>query len=213
MPHSKDNVASNNKNISDVENLTSSFEENFVHNCEIVYATSNITFYNNNNKNMQQPQNNKIITTFAIKYKNNPVEFHDAVNNTEISNVKLSNDFCKSAVGYYNDVNNYTDSQQIEDKAKKASFHSGAIKFYLYAMLALLFVNFVAIFLVWRYKSKYDYYKSQYEFNDDEWWQAAGANKTIIAFAILLAFGVILFVTWHCTIDAPINEHVENITK
>ena len=55
--------------------------------------------------------------------------------------VFLSDKFCVDAVGYYKDVNSYTDSQKIKDQTEEALFHSTFVKVYLCFVTAL----FVAI--------------------------------------------------------------------
>ena len=205
LPHSLDNVDIDNNDSTSIWSI----EEKFVHYCTISSATSNVTFYNNSSNKDSPQTNNKIATEFTICYLNSKKnKFDNVANKAEVSNVKLSNNFCDEAVGYYNDVNSYTDSQQIEDDAKKAIIDSGAVIIYLCLMATLLFITLVAI-IIKHWICKYNLFKREY----GNPLTNSVKNNPLIAFTILFALATILFVTWYSTIDVPINEHFENVTK
>jgi hypothetical protein len=123
-------------------NLPLSIGEKFVQYCSFV-GKSDVSF---NDVNNNKPRN-KIITSFAICYKNNNNIVSDNIATpAEITNIKVSNDFSKNAIACYYNVNKYTtDSKKIKIDAENALFHSLWIKVFFGLTCAYLLIIVIVI--------------------------------------------------------------------
>ena len=150
IPHDSNVITLNkvitNNDENDISDSKLSLVEKFVHYCTIC-ATSEINFTNNDHST-NEALANEITTKFKICYKNNAkCMFDNVAETTQITNVSLSDTFCFDAVGYYNDVNNYTDSQKIKDYADDALIHTTFVKVYFCIIITLLIAIFTIIVL------------------------------------------------------------------
>ena len=201
VPHSANNVPTGTKITDNNSNSDSTWtiEEKFVHYCNISSATSHVTFYNSNTKN-------EITTSFIVGYANSQFAFDAIAEKTKISDIKLSNNFCNDAVGYYNDVNKFVDSKKIEKVGEEATVCSGYVITWLIAMGVLL-IAIIALICLKRYINK----KRGQEYPKINF--LARSVHPLIVFGVLSAIAVVVLVAWICYIDIGINEHVRGIKK
>ena len=199
---SQDNQAAN-KLINPDDNLK--IEEKFVKYCTI-NAISTIVFANNN------VSNNKIQNTFISSYNNtdDKCEIHNIQEETDLNNIGASSIFNDTAVTFYNNVADYINSQEIEDKFITSDKTSDVVR------IELLIVG--AIILVWLilliYQASKGFFKDYDVLND------LGANSVqkmrtithpIILLIVFFSFTLIITFIWSKFVYKPLHENLAGI--